>query len=42
VLLKLSKLSIDQKHISEIDFNPVIVNEKKAIVVDARLIENGS
>src|SRR3989344_6130051 len=27
-----------EKHIQEIDFNPVIANEKEAVVVDARMI----
>ncbi len=40
VLLKLSKLSLSEKNISEIDFNPVIVNEKEACVVDARMIKD--
>jgi len=38
ILKKISLLSIKEKDITEIDFNPVIVNEKKAVVVDARLI----
>ena len=37
VLVNLSKLSLD-KSIKEIDFNPLIANEKKAFVVDAKII----
>ncbi len=37
VIVNLSKLSLD-KNIKEIDFNPLIVNEKKAFVVDAKII----
>ena len=37
LLLKLSKLSLNEKNINEIDFNPVIINQR-AIVVDARII----
>jgi len=40
ILSKLSVLSLKEKHISEIDFNPVIVNETRAVVVDARLIKD--
>ena len=38
LLLKISKLSMIEKNIKEIDFNPVMVDEKKALVVDARII----
>jgi len=38
LLMKLSALAVNEKEIDEIDFNPVIVNEKNAIVVDARII----
>ncbi len=38
LLLKVSQLSLKEKEISEIDFNPVIANEKTALVVDARII----
>ncbi|MEK6916326.1 MAG: acetate--CoA ligase family protein [Nanoarchaeota archaeon] len=38
LLMKLSDISIKEKQIQEIDFNPVIVNDKKAVVVDARII----
>lgn len=40
LLLKISKLSLNEKFIKEIDFNPVIVDEKSATVVDARMIKN--
>lgn len=35
---KVSLLSMKNKDILEIDLNPVIVNEKEAVVVDARLV----
>ena len=38
IIVNLSKLARRQKKIKEIDLNPVIVNEKKAIVVDAKII----
>jgi len=38
LLGKISKMSVKEKDIAEIDFNPVMVNEKTAVVVDARLI----
>jgi len=37
VLVNLSKLSLD-KNIKEIDFNPLIVNEEKVFIVDAKII----
>ena len=40
VMLNLSRLSMNENHINEIDFNPVIVNEEKAYVVDARFLES--
>jgi len=39
IIMKISRLSLKEKNIAEIDFNPVIVNEKAAVVVDARIIE---
>ena len=39
ILKKISKLSIHEKDIMEIDFNPVIVNEKYATVVDVRMLK---
>ncbi|MEM4267644.1 MAG: acetate--CoA ligase family protein [Candidatus Woesearchaeota archaeon] len=41
IIVSLSALSIREKQISEIDLNPVIVNNKKALVVDARVILGG-
>lgn len=38
IILKLSKLSIKEKNIMELDFNPVIANKKTAMIVDARII----
>lgn len=38
ILMKLSKLSISEKEIVEIDFNPVMINKTNACVVDARMI----
>jgi acyl-CoA synthetase (NDP forming) len=40
ILMKLSNLSIKEKDISEIDFNPVMINDKEACVVDARMMNN--
>lgn len=40
LLMKLSKLAMSEKNITEIDFNPVMVDDKKACVVDARMIED--
>jgi acetate---CoA ligase (ADP-forming) subunit beta len=37
ILVKVSELSLE-KEIEEVDFNPVLVNEQKAIIVDARII----
>lgn len=34
IMIKLSKLSLEEKDIQEIDFNPVIINEKTAKVAD--------
>lgn len=38
MLLKISNLSIKEKNIAEIDFNPVIASSKEIYVVDARVI----
>jgi acetate---CoA ligase (ADP-forming) subunit beta len=38
IIVNLSKLSLKNKFIQEIDFNPVFVNEKGSIVVDARVM----
>lgn len=40
ILVNLSKLISNEKQIKEIDLNPVIVNEKEALVVDAKIIIN--
>jgi len=37
LLLAVSKLSM-KENVQEIDFNPVIIDEKKAVVVDARVL----
>ncbi len=39
VIYGLSRLSCENPQFTEIDFNPVMVSEKKAVVVDARLIK---
>jgi acetyl-CoA synthetase (ADP-forming) len=38
ILTKLSKLALENKNIQEIDFNPVIVDEKTAKIVDVRIM----
>ncbi len=38
MITKVSKMIMTNKKIAEIDFNPVIVNEKKAVIADARII----
>jgi len=38
MIVNLSKLSAKETNIKSIDFNPVIVNEKKALVADFRVI----
>jgi acyl-CoA synthetase (NDP forming) len=38
VLLLTSRLSQKYKNIKELDINPLIVNEKEAIIVDARIV----
>jgi len=38
IILSLSRLSLEHQEIKEIDLNPVIVNDARAIVVDARII----
>ena len=39
ILMKVSSLAMKHPEIKELDFNPVIVNKKEAVVVDARLIK---
>lgn len=38
IILSLSKLSLKEKQIKEIDLNPMICNEKEVLVVDAKII----
>jgi acetyl-CoA synthetase (ADP-forming) len=38
ILVSLSNLSLNEKNIEEIDFNPAIANEKEVWVADARVI----
>ena len=38
LIVKVSKMVMANKKIAELDFNPVIVDEKKAIIADARII----
>ena len=38
IIVKVSKLSLKEEKIQEIDLNPIIVNEKEAQVVDARFL----
>ena len=40
VLLALSELSKKFKNIQELDINPLIVNEKYAKIIDARIVMN--
>ncbi|PLW79968.1 acetyl-CoA synthetase [Candidatus Woesearchaeota archaeon] len=38
ILLKLSMLSMENEKVMEIDFNPIISNDKKSVIVDARVM----
>lgn len=38
IIVKTSDMVLKNKKIKELDFNPVIINEKKATIVDARII----
>ncbi len=38
LLMKASKMAMNEKKINEADFNPVIITDKKAYVADARII----
>jgi acetyltransferase len=40
-LLRVSQLACGHPEIAEIDINPLFVNEREAIVVDARFILDG-
>ena len=37
--MKLSNLSVNEKNIVEIDFNPVMASNKNVLVVDPRIIK---
>ena len=39
LIVKVSNLVMNNKDIQELDFNPVIVNDKEAIPVDARIVK---
>ena len=39
-LLKIARLAEKHPHIEELDINPLIVNEKEATIVDARIVFN--
>jgi len=38
ILVKTGKLALENKKILQLDFNPIIVNEKTAKIIDARII----
>jgi acyl-CoA synthetase (NDP forming) len=38
LLMKTSKIAVNEKNILELDFNPVMANENRAYAVDARII----
>ncbi|MFH1133178.1 MAG: acetate--CoA ligase family protein [Nanoarchaeota archaeon] len=38
ILVNLGKLALSRKDIVELDFNPVLVDQKQALVVDARIL----
>lgn len=38
IITKVSKMVVDKKEISELDLNPIIVDEKKAYVADVRMM----
>ncbi len=40
MISRISKMSVKEEEIAEIDFNPVIVNDRYAKVVDARILKN--
>ena len=40
MLLQISVFVTDHPEIKEVDLNPIIVNSKKAVAVDARIILN--
>ena len=38
IITSTSKLVLENKKIIQLDFNPVIVNQKNAVIADARII----
>ncbi len=38
IILKMSQFSMDFPEVSEAEFNPILVNQEKALVVDARMV----
>lgn len=42
VLLKISEMVCELPHIQEMDINPLIINDREAVVVDARIMINGA
>ena len=38
IIVKLSKLTLKYKNIQELDINPLIINDKEAVVADARIV----
>ena len=38
LLLKVSRMGMEVGEINEMDFNPVFINSKKALVADSRII----
>ena len=38
IIVKISDMVLKNKKITELDFNPIIADEKKAVIVDARII----
>lgn len=39
IILKVSKLAMENKEIKEIDLNPIVVNNKEAVAVDVRILK---
>jgi acetyl-CoA synthetase (ADP-forming) len=39
ILLSLSEMIVKESQIKEIDFNPIIISDKKAVVVDAKILQ---
>ena len=38
IIVKVSKMAMANKKIAELDFNPVIIDERTAVVADARIM----